>query len=61
MEIKIFETSKVFRIKSYDHRFEKCPNTEFSGPYFLVLGQNMGRYGPEKTPYLNTFHLVDYY
>ena len=31
---------------------EKCPNTEFfSGP-------NTGKYGPEKTPYLDTFHAV---
>ena len=30
----------------------------FSGPYFLVFGLNTGRYGPEKTPYLDTFHAV---
>ena len=40
----------------------------FSGPYFLVLALNMeiyivfspnaGKHGPEKTPYLNTFHAV---
>ena len=31
---------------------EKCPNTEFfSGPYFFV-------FGPEKTPYLDTFDEV---
>ena len=45
------------------------PNTEFfSGPYFPVLGlntkylsifsPNAGRYEPEKTPYLDTFHAV---
>ena len=39
---------------------EKCPNTEF----FLVYGEisafspNTGKYGPEKTPYLDTFHAV---
>ena len=32
---------------------EKCLNT-----YFLVFGLNMGKYGPEKTPYLDTFHAV---
>ena len=29
-----------------------------SGPYFPVFGLNTGKYGPEKTPYLNTFHAV---
>ena len=38
---------------------EKCPNTEFfSGPYFLIFGLNTGKYGPGKTPYLDTFHAV---
>ena len=27
-----------------------------SGPYFPVLGLNTGKYGPEITPYLDTFH-----
>ena len=30
-----------------------------SGPYFPVLGLNTGKCGPEKTPYLDTFHTVD--
>ena len=30
----------------------------FSGPYFLV-GLNIGKYGPEKTQYLDTFHRVE--
>ena len=29
-----------------------------SGPYFPVFGLNTGKYGPEKTPYLDTFHAV---
>ena len=34
---------------------EKCPNTEF----FLVrIFPNTGKYGPEKTPYLDTFQTV---
>ena len=50
---------------------EKCPNTEVSGPYFPkfrlntetygvspVFSPNTGKYGPEKTPYLDTFHAV---
>ena len=30
----------------------------FSGPYFPVFSTNTGKYGPEKTPYLDTFHAV---
>ena len=30
----------------------------FSGPYFPVFGLNIGKYGPEKTLYLNFFHTV---
>ena len=36
----------------------------FSGPYFPVFGlnteisSNTGKYGPEKNPYLDTFHTV---
>ena len=29
------------------------------GPYFPVFGLDAGKYGPEKTPYLDTFHAVD--
>ena len=51
---------------------EKCPSTEFflvcifphsdwirrDTPYLSVFGPNAGKYGPEKTPYLDTFHAV---
>ena len=30
----------------------------FSGPYFPVFRANAGKYRPEKTPYLDTFHAV---
>ena len=30
----------------------------FSGSYFPVFSPNTGKYGPEKTPYLDTFHAV---
>ena len=30
----------------------------FSGAYFPVFSPNIGIYGPEKTPYLDTFHLA---
>ena len=29
-----------------------------SGLYFPVFGLNAGKYGPEKTPYLDTFHVA---
>ena len=29
-----------------------------SGPYFPAFGLNTGKYGPEKTSYLDTFHAV---
>ena len=29
-----------------------------SGPHFPVFGLNTGKYGPEITPYLDTFHAV---
>ena len=29
-----------------------------SGPYFVVFGLNIRKYGPEKTPYLDNFHAV---
>ena len=51
---------------------EKCPNTEFflvcifphsdwiwrGTEYLSVFSPNAGKYGPEKTPYLDTFHAV---
>ena len=51
---------------------EKCPNTKFflvrifphsdwirrDTSHFSVFSPNAGRYGPEKTPYLDTFHTV---
>ena len=30
----------------------------FSVSYFPVFGLNTGKYGPEQTPYLDTFHAV---
>ena len=33
---------------------EKCPNT----PYLSLFSPNAGKYGPENTPYWDTFHAV---
>ena len=30
----------------------------FSGSHIPVFGPNAGKHGPEKTPYLNNFHVV---
>ena len=30
----------------------------FPGPCFLVFGLNTGKYGQEKSPYLNNFHAM---
>ena len=32
---------------------EKCPNTDF---FWSVFSPNTGKYGPEKTPYLDIFY-----
>ena len=49
---------KVSRVKQWKSTFlllrEKCPNTEFFSSYFPVYGLNTGKYGPDKTPYLDT-------
>ena len=51
---------------------EKCPNAEFflvrifphsdwirrDMEYFSVFSPNAGKYGPDKTPYLDTSHAV---
>ena len=31
-----------------------------SGPYFPAFSPDPGKYGPEITPYLDTFHAVEY-
>ena len=31
----------------------------FSDPYFFVIGLNKGKYGPEKTPYLDNFYAIN--
>ena len=33
----------------------------FSDPYFPVFRLNTGKYGPEKSPYLDIFHAVNCY
>ena len=53
---------KVRRSVTHPTLREKAPNTEFfSGLYFPVFGLSTGKYRPEKTPYLDTFHAVQHY
>ena len=53
MNIKKMYSSNGHCVKSFQIR-------SFSGPLFPVFGQNTGKYGPEKTPYLDNFHAVGY-
>ena len=40
---------------------EKCPNTEFFVVrIFAVFSPNTEKYGPEETPYWDTFHEVKF-
>ena len=45
-------------MKSRKSLRDKCPNTEFSSPYFPAFGLNTEKYGPEKTPHLDTLYAV---
>ena len=48
-----------FTIENTPRKVSNCRG--FSGPSFPVLGVNTGRYGPEKTSYLGTFHYWKHY
>ena len=65
------ECCHLFRAKnildSYEKIFEKHNNCQarkvfkygvFSGLYFPIFALNTGKYGPEKTPYLDYFSLL---
>ena len=51
-------TMNIFFQKSLTIFLKKATAWFFSGPYFPVFGLNTGKYGPEKTPYLDTFYTV---
>ena len=40
-------------------RYKVSKNGVFSGPYVPVFSPNTGKYGPEKTPYLDIFRAVN--
>ena len=48
----------IFRLNAPTNRPGK--NSVFGHfSYLSVFSPNVGKYGPEKTPYLDTFHAVD--
>ena len=55
--------NSLYKLGKFSLR-EKCPNTEFflvrirRDTYLSVFRPNVVKYGPEKTPYLDTFHAV---
>ena len=49
LQTVIFKLHIAWRVSKYG---------VFSGQYFPVFSPNTGKYGPEKTPYLDTFHEV---
>ena len=40
------------------HCVKSVQMRSFSGTFFTVFQMNTGKYGPEKPPYLDTFHAV---
>ena len=54
VEFSIVIIMKVLELSHDCALGEKCPNTK----YLSVFSPNARKYGPEKTPYLDTFHAV---
>ena len=53
------ELKAVTYFHESSHLWKMSKYGVISGPYFLVFGLNAGKYGPEITPYLGTFHAVN--
>ena len=49
---------KCLPVSGDDTAWKVSKYGNFSGPYFPPFGLNAGKYGPEKTPYLDTFYAV---
>ena len=58
----VFFFDNRFFIRACLHEVLHCVKSvqirSFSGPYFPVFSPNKGKYGSEKTLYLDTFHAV---
>ena len=51
-----FDNKQINYPKSKKHCVKSVQIRSFSGPYSPIFGLNTGKYGPEKTPYLDSFH-----
>ena len=56
--IAIWREIRAFEITEQRHCVKSVQIRVFCGLYFPVFGMNTGKYGPEKTLYLDTFHAV---
>ena len=56
--LKILENQQRLRWISFAVTLKSVQIRSFFGPYFPVFTPNSGKCGPEKTPYLDTFHVV---
>ena len=54
----VYKYSESFLLFAYNSAWNVSKYGVFSGPYFPIFGLNIGKYGPEKIPYLDTFHAV---
>ena len=55
---KMKDGAHIINLDKYDTAWKVSKYGAISGPYFPVFSPNTGKYGPEKTPYLDTFHAV---
>ena len=59
LKLQVYEKYKKDNMKKITKSLrEKCYGV-ISGPCFPVFRLNTGKYGPEITPYLDTFHAVN--
>ena len=47
--VRVYQSNTAWKVSKYG---------VVSGPYFPVFGLDTGKYGPEITPYFDTFHTV---
>ena len=47
--VRVYQSNTAWKVSKYG---------VVSGPYFPVFGLDTGKYGPEVTPYFDTFHAV---
>ena len=55
---KMKDGAHIINLDKYDTAWKVSKYGAISGLYFPVFSPNTGKYGPEKTPYLDTFHAV---